>query len=116
MTILLLVLLGTFDDAQAGAACRAGSDAVREGRYEDAVVKLQEALRNQPRETDRLQYRDRDGLHKEPYYPHYIWAQARALQARTEKDPTRQRQLLREAMTHLDLTQHPSGKEMLKTV
>jgi hypothetical protein len=116
MTLLLFVLAAFGDDAQAGGACRAAVEAVRQGRYEEAVEKLQVALRNQPRETDRLQYRDRDGLHKEPYYPHYVWAQARTLQARAEKENARQRQLLREAITHLELTQHPAGPELLGAV
>lgn len=117
MTSLLFVLLGVcFDDSQAGAACRAATDAVRQGQYDDAVAKLQEALRNQPRESDRLQYRDREGLHKEPYYPHFVWAQARTLQARAEKERGAQIKLFREALTHLELTRHPSGEETLKAV
>jgi len=117
MTYLLVVLLGACnDDAQAGAACRAATDAVRQGHYDEAVEKLQEALRNQPRESERLQYRDREGLHKDPYYPHYVWAQARLLQARADKDIARQMKLFREATTHLELTQHPSAPETLKAV
>src|SRR5258708_2799929 len=117
MTFLLFVLLGACnDDAQARAACRAATDAVGQGQYDEAVAKLQEALRNQPRESERLQYRDREGLHKEPYYPHYVWAQARMLQARADKDVARQMKLFREATTHLELTQHPSAPETLKAV
>jgi hypothetical protein len=117
MTLLLLVLLAAFDDdAQAGAAYRAAEEAARQGQHEEAVAKLQEALRSQPRESDRLKYRDRDGLHLEPYFPHYLWAQTRAAQARAEKDRSRQRQLMREAITHLELTHHPSAPELLKTV
>ncbi len=116
MMLLLLVLLATADDdAAAGAAYRAAEEAARQGRHEEAVAKLQEALRNQPRENDRLKYRDRDGLHLEPYFPHFLWAQTRATQARAEKDVSRQRQLIREAITHLELTHHPSGPELLKT-
>lgn len=117
MKFLLFVLLGVCDDdAQAGAACRAATDAVRQGRYGEAVEKLQEALRHQPRESERLQYRDREGLHKEPYYPHYVWAQARMLEARAEKDAARQMNLFREAAAHLELTQYPSAPETLKAV
>jgi hypothetical protein len=117
MTLLLLVLLAAFDDdAQAGAAYRAAEDAARQGRHEEAVAKLQEALRSQPRESERLKYRDVDGLHLEPYYPHLLWARTRAAQAREEKDSSRQRQLLREAITHLELTHHPSSPELLKSV
>src|SRR4029079_1316016 len=66
-------------------------------------------------ENERLKCRDRDGLHLDPYSPHFLWAQTRATQARAEKDSSRQRQLIREAITHLELTQHPSGPELLKT-
>jgi hypothetical protein len=117
MTLLLLVLLSALDDnAAAGAAYRAAEEAARQGKHEDAVAKLQEALRGQPRESDRLKYRDEDGLHLEPYYPHFLWAQTRGAQARAEKDSSRKRQLLREAITHLELTHHPSAADLLKTV
>jgi hypothetical protein len=117
MMLLLLVLLGVcFDDAQAGAACRAAADAVRQGQYDEAVAKLQEALRQQPRESERLQYRDGEGLHKEAYFPHFVWAQARALQARAEKDRAAKIKLFREAVTQLELTRHPSGPDTLKGV
>jgi hypothetical protein len=117
MTLLLCVLLSAFDDdAQAGAAYRAAEEAARQGQHEEAVARLQEALRSQPRESDRLKYRDRDGLHLEPYFPHFLWAQTRAAQARSEKDRSRQRLLIREAMTHLELTHHASAPELLKTL
>src|SRR5436305_1800231 len=117
MTLLLLVLLATADDdASAGAAYRAAEEAIRQGRHEEAVAKLQAALRSQPRETERLKQRDRDGLHLEPYFPHFVWAQTRVTQARAEKDSSRQRQMLREAITHLELTHHASAPELLKSV
>jgi hypothetical protein len=117
MTLLLLILLAAADDdAAAGAAYRAAEESARQGRHEEAVAKLQEALRNQPRENQRLKYRDGEGLHLEPYFPHFLWAQTRTTQARAEKDSSRQRQLIREAITHLELTHHPSGPELLKTV
>src|SRR5262245_5703430 len=117
MTLLLFVLLSACnDDAQAGAAYLAAAEAVREGKHEEAIVKLGEGLRYQPPETERLKDRDLDGLNIEAYYPHYVWAETRVAQARIEKDSARQRQFLREAVTHLDLTQHPSGPELLKTV
>src|SRR5262245_44573156 len=116
MLLLFVFSAACFDDAQAGAACRAAGDAVRQGRYDEAVTTPQEALRNQPRESERLQYRDSEGLHKEPYYPHFVWAQARTLQARAEKDRGAQIKLFREAVTQLELTRHPSGPDTLKAV
>lgn len=117
MSILAaMVLAVAADEAQAGAAYKEAIEAVRVGRYEEAVSRLQEAIRHEPRETDRLQYRDREGRHTEAYYPHYVWSQARALQARGETGLARRRELLREAITHLDLTRHPKAAAMLDTV
>lgn len=117
MLALLLSVLAACDDAAlAGAAYRDALEALRTGRYEDAVARLQEAVRCEPRETEKLQYRDRDGRHKEPYFPHYVWAQARTLQARAEPNPARQRRLYREAVTHLELTEHPSAAQALASV
>lgn len=115
MTILTAILL-LADAAQAGAAYKEALDAVRLGKYEDAVARLQEAIRHEPRETDRLQYRDKEGRHKEAYYPHYVWAQARALQARGETGLGRRRELLREAIAHLELTQHPQAATLAAAV
>src|SRR3954467_9016504 len=104
----LLFLLACCDDtAQAGAAYRDALDALRQERYDEAVTRLQEALRFEPRETAKLLYRDREGRHADPYNPHYFWSQARTLQARGEADLTRRRNLLREALAHLELTEHP---------
>jgi len=115
-TLVLLVLLAAPDDtALAGTAYREAVDAVREARYDDAVAKLQEAIRVEPRETDRLQYRDKEGRQLHAYYPHFVWSQARILQARAEKTPARQRQLYREALTHLDLTSHPQAAALVDT-
>src|SRR5438067_8502850 len=117
MILLLISVLAARDDAAAaGAAYRDGLEALRANRCDDAVAKFQMALKCEPRETDRLQYRDRDGRHKEPYYPHYYWSQARALQARSEADPARQRQLYREAVTHLELTGHADAAAALASV
>jgi Flp pilus assembly protein TadD len=71
MILLLLLSLALGDDAAvAGAAYREAQDALRLGRCEDAVAKLQEALRAEPKETEKLLYRDREGRHREAYYPH----------------------------------------------
>jgi tetratricopeptide (TPR) repeat protein len=114
--LTLLVLLAARDDtAQAGTAYREAVDAVNQARYEDAVAKLQEAIRFEPRETERLQYRDKEGRQLHAYHPHFVWSQARVLQARAEKSPARQRQLYREAITHLDLTSHPQAAALLDT-
>lgn len=111
--LLLLLLLAADEAAQAGAAYREALEAVRQARYDDAVVRLQDAIRFEPRETDRLQYRDKDGRQQHPYHPHFVWSQARVLQARAEKVPARQRQLYREAVTHLELTSHPQAPALL---
>jgi hypothetical protein len=117
MILLLLLSLAFGDDAAvAGAAYREAQDALRLGRCEDAVAKLQEALRAEPKETEKLLYRDREGRHREAYYPHYVWSQARTLQARGEANPTRRRDLLREAQAHLELTEHPGAAGLLETV
>jgi tetratricopeptide (TPR) repeat protein len=109
--IQLLLVLATAcdDDAAAGAAYRAALEALNQGMYEEAVGKIQESLRHQPRETDKLYYRDRDGRHKEAYYPHFAWAQVRALQARKETAAARRRELIRDGLVHLDLTAHPDA-------
>ncbi|HZE97156.1 MAG TPA: hypothetical protein VE981_09015 [Planctomycetota bacterium] len=108
--ILVLFLLACRDDAaQAGAACRDAEQALSRGDFEEAVGRLQEALRFQPRETEKLLYRDREGRHGDPYYPHYVWARARTLQARAETDPLLRRQHLQEALSHLDSTRHPEA-------
>jgi hypothetical protein len=116
MSLLLAVLLCCDDTALAGAAYQEAQEALREAHYDDAVRKLQEALRLEPRETDRLLYRDRQGRQKVAYFPHFLWAEARTLQARDEKDPQARTRLLREALTHLDLTSHPSAGERREAV
>jgi len=117
MILLLLLSLSLRDDAAvAGAAYRDAQEALRLGRCEDAVAKLQEALRAEPKETDKLLYRDREGRHREAYYPHYVWSQARALQARSEANPVRRRELLREAQAHAELTEHPGAAALLESV
>jgi hypothetical protein len=114
--LTLLVLLAARDDtALAGTAYREAVEAVRQARYDDAVAKLQEAIRYEPRETERLQYRDKEGRQLHAYHPHFVWSQARVLQARAEKTPARQRQLYREALTHLDLTSHPQAAALVDT-
>jgi len=117
MALLLLFLTAACDDdALAGAAYREALEATRLERYEEAIARLQEALRNQPKETDKLLYRDRDGRHKDPYYPHYTWSQIRAIQARKEQGPSRQRELFREAIAHLELTTHPGAAGTVEEV
>lgn len=116
MILLLFALTCCDDAAQAGAAYRDAQEALRAGRYDEAVAKLQEAIRFEPRETDKLMYRDRDGRHREAYYPHYVWSQARTQQAQAESNPDRRRTLLREALTHLDLTEHPSASSLSESV
>jgi hypothetical protein len=116
MIALLLVLFCCDDAAQAGAAYRDALEAIRKKTYDDAIAKLQEALRYQPRETDRLIYRDRDGRHREAYYPHYFWAQARSLQARGEANAAQRQEHLREAQLHLELSEHPETAGALESV
>ncbi len=112
--LTLLLVLGCGDDAaQAGAFYREALEALRENHYDDAVARLQEALKVEPRETDKLLYRDREGRHREAYYPHYVWAQARILQSRGESRPVARQEQLREALLHLDLTEHPDRAGML---
>jgi len=112
MLLLLLTLSCCDNAAEAGAAYREAQEALADARYEVAIRKLQEALRLEPRETDRLLYRDREGRQRIAYYPHWVWSQARAAQARAEKNPQQRIQLLREALTHLELSDHPSAKEL----
>jgi hypothetical protein len=116
MLRLLLVLACCDDTAQAGAAYRDALEALRLERFEETVTRLQEALRLEPKETTKLLYRDRDGRHADPYHPHYYWSQARALQARSEADPARRRNLLRDALTHLELTEHPEAAALMARV
>ena len=117
MIVLFLVLTAAFDeDALAGIAHREALEAMGQGNYEHAIGRLQDALRHQPRETDKLLYRDRDGRHKEPYYPHHVWAQVRALQAKKEPAPPRRRELLRDGIVHLDLTSHPEAAALKETL
>jgi hypothetical protein len=112
--MLLVLLLASWDEAaQAGTAYREAVEAVRLNRHDEAVVKLQEAIRFEPRESARLQYRDKDGRQSHPYHPHFVWSQARILQARAEKDPSRARTLYREAITHLELTSHSQAGVVL---
>ena len=113
MLLLLFALSWCDNAADAGAAYREAEDALANARYEVAVRKLQEALRLEPRETDRLLFRDRQGRQNIAYYPHWIWAQTRAAQARLEKNPQQRIQMLREALTHLELSDFPPAKEML---
>jgi hypothetical protein len=116
MMMFLLLLLASWDEAaQAGSAYREAVEAVRQERYDEAVAKLQEAIRFEPRESARFQYRDKDGRQSHPYHPHFVWSQARILQGRAEKDPVRQRQLYREAITHLELTSHQQAAALLET-
>jgi hypothetical protein len=116
--MMLLVLLSGLsqDAAEAGFWYRQAQESILEGRYEEAVGRLQQALRSVPRETDKLLYRDRQGRHKEPYYPHYLWGQARTLEAQSQSDPLRRRSLLREAVTHLELSEHPQVGALLADV
>lgn len=117
MILLLLVLATTCDDdAAAGSAYRAALDAMTQGKYEEAVGKLQESLRHQPRETDKLFFRDRDGRHKEAYYPHFVWAQVRSQQSRKEPAAARRRELIRDGLVHLDLTAHPDASGLRDTL
>ncbi len=113
MLIVALVLVCFDDAALAGAAYRDALDALRENRYDDAVARLQEAIRLEPRETEKLIYRDREGRHSDPYHPHLVWARARILQARSTPDPAARVKLLREALTHLDLTDPPPAAAAL---
>jgi hypothetical protein len=115
MHLLLAVLLSCDDTALAGAAYQEAEAALRDSKYDAAIRKAQEALRLEPKETDRLLYRDREGRQKIAYYPHYLWARARALQARDEKDLPTRVQELREAVTHLELSSHPSARELLES-
>ncbi|HLH29450.1 MAG TPA: hypothetical protein VKW77_11060, partial [Acidimicrobiales bacterium] len=71
MEFLLAVLLACDDTALAGAAYQEAEAALRESKYDAAVRKAQEALRLEPKETDRLLYRDREGRQRIAYYPHY---------------------------------------------
>ena len=117
MILLLLVLATTCDDdAAAGSAYRAALEALNQGKYEEAVGKLQESLRHQPRETDKLFYRDRDGRHKEEYYPHFVWAQVRSRQAGKEPAAARRREWIRDGLVHLDLTAHPDAAGLRDTL
>jgi len=112
MLLLLLALSWRDNAAEAGAAYREAQEALADARYEVAIRKLQEALRLEPRETDRLLFRDREGRQKIAYYPHWVWSQTRAAQSRAEKNPQQKIQLLREALTHLELSDHPSAREL----
>lgn len=114
MNLLLAVLLSCDDTALAGAAYQEAQEALRESRYDVAIKKLQDAVRLEPRETDRLMYRDRQGRQKIEYYPHYLWAQIRILQARDQKDLQVRMQFLGEALTHLELSAHSSSPGLLE--
>lgn len=105
MLSLVLVLFGFDEASMAGAAYRDALEALKQSRYDDAVARLQEALRHEPRETDKLLYRDREGRHDDPYHPHLVWSKVRALQAKDEPNPANRVKLLREAVTHLELTE-----------
>jgi hypothetical protein len=114
--MFLLLLLGSWDEAaQAGTAYREAVEAVRENRYDEAVAKLQEAIRFEPRESAKFNYRDKDGRQSHSYHPHFVWSQARVLQARAEKDETRKQKFYREAITHVELTSHPQAAGLLET-
>lgn len=112
MLKVMLVLICCDNAAEAGAAYREAQEALAAAHHEVAIRKLQEALRLEPRETDRLLFRDREGRQKLAYYPHWVWAQTCAAQARAEKNPQQKIQFLREALTHLELSDHPSAKEL----
>ena len=110
MHLLLLLVLGQVGDAaKAGAAYDQGLGELRKERYVTAVLKFQEAIKHQSKETHKLLYRDNRGRHKDPYYPHYYWAQARIRQAEREAVPEKKRALLQEAISHLVLTIHPKA-------
>ncbi|RPH35102.1 MAG: hypothetical protein EHM91_17650, partial [Planctomycetota bacterium] len=114
--MLLVLLLASWDEAaQAGTAYREAVEAVQGKRYDEAIVKLQDAIRFEPRESAKFQYRDKDGRQSHPYHPHFVWSQARILQARAEKDPARQQKLYREAIIHLELTSHHQAGVVLDT-
>jgi hypothetical protein len=115
MSLLLAVLLCCDDTALAGAAYQEAQEALKESHYDAAIHKLQEAVRLEPKENERLMYRDRQGRQKIEYYPHYLWAQIRTRQARDEKDPQVRTQFLREALTHLELSAHPSAPALADT-
>jgi hypothetical protein len=112
--VFCLFLLARGDAAQAGAAYKQGLDELKRGRYEEAARKFAEALAHVPQETDKLLYRDDEGRHADPYYPHYGWAQARARQAEAEPAAGRKRRLLEEAVAHLGLSRHPSAAKALE--
>jgi hypothetical protein len=114
--MLLVLLLASWDEAaQAGTAYREAVEAVRQNRYDEAVSKLQEAIKYEPRENPRLAYRDKDGRQSHAYHPHFVWSQARILQGRAETDPAKARTLYRDAVTHLELTSHPQAAALLDT-
>jgi hypothetical protein len=116
LSALILVLALNDPVTEAGTAYRQALEALGTDNYEGAITLLRVALQKVGDENDQLRYRDSTARWRHAYYPHYLIAKARQLQARQEPSILSRRDLLKDAMSRLGQTRHPEGNVLLEEV